>query len=76
MIYENDLNEILPRLKGPLRAILDAELASGNEMVEVSTRWPMPVVNIWLKNPLTDDPRNWLEEYVDKENGAMLAAKC
>lgn len=51
----------------------------------------MPNVNVWLKKPLSQkyateypsleyaylgDPRNWLEHYVDKEIGAMLAAKC
>lgn len=91
MLYEHDLKEILPKLKGPLREIQDAEIAAGNEMVEISSKWPMPEVNVWFKNPLTDqykklypslqynylgDPKNWLEEYIDKDNGAMVAAKC
>lgn len=91
MIYEYDLKEILPRLKGPLREILDAEIAAGNEMVEISSKWPMPEVNVWLKYPLTDkytktypslqysylgDPKNWLEDYIDRESGSMVAAKC
>lgn len=91
MIHEYDLKEILPRLKGALKEILDAEIAAGNEMVEISSGWPMPQVNVWFRQPLTNkykqlhpslqysylgDPKNWLEEYVDKVNGAMVAAKC
>ncbi len=90
MLYENDLRDFLPRLKGPLKDILDAEIALGNEIVEISSGWPMSKVNVWFKNPLTDkyansypsiqynylnDVKNWLEEYIDKENGAMVAAK-
>ncbi|MFL9885182.1 hypothetical protein PQR66_19220 [Paraburkholderia agricolaris] len=59
-------------------------------IVEVSGGWPMPNMNVWLKNPLgqkyaTDyprleytclgDPRNWLEHCIDIETGAMVAAK-
>lgn len=91
MIHEYDLAEILPRLTGPLRDILDAEISAGNVLVEVSSSWPMPNVNVWLKEPLTrkyadkypqleytylGDPRNWLEQYIDCEVGAMVAAKC
>lgn len=91
MIYEYDLNEILPRLVGPLRKIFDAEILAGNVIDEISSTWPMSKVNIWFKNPLTDkyrkiypqlkysylgDPRNWLEDYIDQENCAMIAAKC
>ena len=91
VIYDYDLSVILPRLTGPLREILDAEVSAGNVMVEVSSCWPMPNVNVWLRDPLTrnyadrypqleyrylGDPRNWLEEYIDRENGAMVAAKC
>ncbi|WP_322032828.1 hypothetical protein [Paraburkholderia sp. J76] len=91
MIHDYDLSVILPRLSGPLREILDAELSIGNVMVEVSSGWPMPNVNVWLKNPLSrkyvtnypdleyaylDDPRNWLEHYIDTRIGAMVAAKC
>lgn len=65
-------------------------IAAGNEMVEIASGWPMPEVNVWLSKPLTDkykekypglkytylgDPKNWLEDYSDKENGAMVAAK-
>lgn len=91
MIHEYDLSEILPRLTGPLREILDTELSGGNVIVEISSSWPMPNVNVWLRNPLSQkyaadypsleysylgDPRNWLEHYMDKETGAMVAAKC
>ncbi|AXF19051.1 hypothetical protein [Paraburkholderia caledonica] len=91
MIYEYDLSVILPRLTGPLREILDAELSSGNVIVEISSGWPMSNVNVWLKNPFGQkyattfqsleytylgDPRNWLEQYVDIETAAMVAAKC
>jgi hypothetical protein len=90
MIYEYDLSVVLPRLTGPLRAIVDAELSSGNVIVEISSGWPMSNVSVWLKNPLGQkyaityqsleytylgDP-NWLEQYVDIESGAMVAAKC
>jgi hypothetical protein len=91
VIYDYDLSVILPRLTGPLREILDAEVSAGNVMVEVSSCWPMPNVNVWFRDPLTrnyadrypqleyrylGDPRNWLEEYIDRENGAMVAARC
>jgi hypothetical protein len=54
MIHEYDLKEILPRLKGPLKNILDAEITAGNEIVEISSGWPMPQVNVWFGRPLTD----------------------
>jgi hypothetical protein len=91
MIHDYDLSVILPRLSGPLRELLDAELSIGNTMVEISSGWPMPNVNVWLKNPLSrkylanypdleyaylGDPRNWLEHYIDTQIGAMVAAKC
>ncbi|MEM5446100.1 hypothetical protein [Paraburkholderia guartelaensis] len=91
MIHDYDLSVILPRLSGPLREILDAELSIGNTMVEISSGWPMPNANVWLKNPLSrkylakypdleyaylGDPRNWLEHYIDTQIGAMVAAKC
>jgi hypothetical protein len=91
VIHEYDLSEILPRLTGPLREILDTELSGGNVIVEISSSWPMPNVNVWRRNPLSQkyaadypsleysyfgDPRNWLEHYMDKETGAMVAAKC
>lgn len=91
MIHEYDLSEILPRLTGPLREILDTELSSGNVIVEISSSWPISNMNVWLSNPLSQkyaadypsleysylgDPRNWLEHYMDKETGAMVAAKC
>ena len=91
MIHDYDLSVILPRLSGPLREILDAELCIGNAMVEISSGWPMPNVNVWLKEPLgrkyaadypdlgytyLGDARQWLEQYVDTKTGAMVAAKC
>ena len=91
MIYEYDLESILPRLAGPLREIFDAEISAGNVVEEINSTWPMPRVNIWFKRPLTDkykalypkldysylgDPRNWLEQYIDVAVGAMVAAKC
>ncbi|TDG09783.1 hypothetical protein E1N52_04455 [Paraburkholderia guartelaensis] len=91
MIHDYDLSVILPRLSGPLRELLDAELSIGNTMVEISSGWPMPNVNVWLKNPLSrkylanypdleyaylGDPRNWLEHYIDTQIGAMVAAEC
>ncbi|WP_206955456.1 hypothetical protein [Trinickia acidisoli] len=91
MIHNYDLSVILPRLSGPLREILDSELCIGNAMVEISSGWPMPNVNVWLKEPLgrkyaadypdleytyLGDARQWLEQYVDTKTGAMVAAKC
>ena len=40
-VYDYDLKEILPRLQGPLRELLDAETAAGNTITEVSASWPM-----------------------------------
>jgi hypothetical protein len=50
VIHEYDLSVILPRLTGPLRGILDAELFGGNVIVEIASGWPMSNVNVWLKN--------------------------
>jgi hypothetical protein len=53
MIHDYDLSVILPRLTGSLRELLEAELSVGNVMVEVSSGWPMPKVNVWLRNPIS-----------------------
>lgn len=87
-IYEYDLKEILPRLKGPLRELLELELARGNSMTEISESWPMQQANVWLarrfhvdyrarfpslKYRYLGDPRNWIEEYVNEELSLMVA---
>jgi hypothetical protein len=90
-IYEYDLNEILPRVEGPLRELLDAELSCGNSMVEIAGGWPMEKANIWLskrfhknyqnqypslKYTYLGDPKNWIEEYIDIERGLMVAVSA
>ena len=87
-VYEYDLKEILPRLKGPLKEILDREISAGNSITEISAVWPMKNANIWLSQRFHDDytiqfsnlhykylgdPKNWIEEYIDIEGGFMLA---
>lgn len=87
-IYEYDLKEILPRVVGPLRNILDCETVAGNLIVEVSSQWPMKVANVWLAKrfhqnyvaqfPMLQyeylgDPKNWIEHYIDVERGLMVA---
>lgn len=90
-IFEYDLKEILPRVQGPLRELLDIELSHGNSMVEISGGWPMKQANIWLsmrfrknyqeqypslKYTYLGDPKNWIEEYIDAERGLMVAVSA
>lgn len=91
MNNDDNLQEALSELKGPLKQILENEIAAGNQVVEVAHQWPMSGINIWLKEPLTDkyvkqypsleyhyraDPKYWLEDYTDNDIEAMLAATC
>lgn len=90
-VYEYDSNEILPRLEGPLRGLLDREIAAGNFIQEISATWPMKRANVWLaKRFHTDystyfptlryrylgDPKNWIEEYIDVERDLMVAVSA
>lgn len=87
-VYDYNLNEIFPRIQGPLREILEVELAAGNSIQEISASWPMKAANIWLrqrfqKNYIVDhshiayrylgDPKHWTEEYIDTERHLMIA---
>lgn len=72
MIHDYDLSVILPRLTGPLREILDAELSVGNTMVEISSGWPMPNVNVLPKNPLN---RKYVSNYPDLERCRCSASR-
>jgi hypothetical protein len=87
-VYDYDLQEILPRLQGPLRELLDQEIAAGNVMVEISAPWPMKRANVWLAKRFhkdyaaqfptlryryLGDPKNWIEEYIDAELQVMVA---
>ncbi|MFO1385677.1 MAG: hypothetical protein U1F55_05740 [Chitinivorax sp.] len=87
-VYAYDLTEILPRISGPIREILDAELKLGNSIQEMSMRWPMKQANVWLtkrfhgdyqsaypnlRYTYLGDPKNWIEEYVDSEREILLA---
>lgn len=87
-VFEHDLQVILPRLTGPLRVILDRELAAGNTIHEIAAPWPMKRCNVWLAERFKadyapefptlayrwlGDPKNWIEEYVDAERGCMVA---
>ena len=89
--YEYDLKEILPRLQGPLRTVLDRELAAGNVITEISAPWPMKNCNVWLAQRFhrsysgeftgieysyLGDPKNWIEQYIDKEHGSMVAVSA
>lgn len=90
-ISEYDLKEILPRVQGTLKELLDAELSFGNSIVEISSVWPMEKANIWLskrfrrgyqeqypnlKYSYLGDPKNWIEEYIDSELGLMVAVSA
>lgn len=90
-ISEYDLKEILPRVQGPLKKLLDAELSCGNSVVEISSGWPMREANVWLskrfhrnyqeqytnlKYTFLGDPKNWIEEYIDSELGLMVAVSA
>lgn len=87
-ILDYDLKEILPRLTGPLRIVLDRELAAGNTIAEIAAPWPMKHCNVWLAERFQadyapefptlayrwlGDPENWIEEYVDVERACMVA---
>lgn len=89
MVYQYDIDMLLPKLTGPIREIVDSEIKNGNILAEVATAWPMQHVNVWFKKPFTatyrdkypditycklNDPKNWFEHYADEENGFMVAA--
>jgi hypothetical protein len=86
--YDYELKEILPRVQGPLRELLDREISSGNSIVQISGGWPMRNANVWLARRFHQDytsmfpglaysyfgdPKNWIEEYVDAERSLMVA---
>ncbi|MGP3790677.1 hypothetical protein [Pseudomonas sp. B392_1p] len=90
-ISEYDLKEILPRVQGPLKELLDVELSCGNSVAEISSGWPMREANVWLskrfhrsyqeqypnlKYSYLGDPKNWIEEYIDSELGLMVAVSA
>lgn len=90
-IFDYDLKEILPRVQGPLRQLLDQEISSGNSIVEIAGGWPMKNANVWLAKRFHQDytslfpgltyrylgdPKNWIEEYVDAESGLMVAVSA
>lgn len=90
-VYEYDLQEILPRVQGPLREILEQELAAGNHIVEIAGGWPLKKANVWLASRFHEDyrsrfptmryrylgdPKVWMEEYVDAERGLMVAVSA
>jgi len=90
MISKYDLDEIIPRITGELKAVLENELSLGNEIAEVAGGWPFSNANVWLKycfkgkyddyNTLKyyylDDPKHWLEHYEDKSIQAMVAVRA
>jgi hypothetical protein len=90
-VHEHDLQEILRRVHGPLKEVLVQELAEGNTVTEVAASWPMKNANVWLSQRFhfdytdrfpslryrcLEDPRAWLEEYVDSERGLLLAVSA
>ena len=90
-ISEYDLKEILPRVQGPLKGLLESELSFGNSIAEISSVWPMKKGNIWLSKRFQrdyqeqypnlkysdlGDPKNWIEEYIDSELGLMVAVSA
>ncbi len=90
MVTKYDLDEIIPRITGELKQLLDSELTLGNEIVEVAGGWPFPNANVWLKDKFKSkynnfetleyhylgDIKNWLEHYADREIGAMVAVRA
>jgi hypothetical protein len=90
MVTKSDLDEIIPRITGELKAMLESELSLGNEIVEVAGGWPFPNANVWLKDKFKakydshntleyhylGDPKNWLEHYANREIGAMVAVRA
>jgi len=90
MITQYDLDEIIPRITGELKIVLESELSLGNEIAEVAGGWPFSKANVWLKyrfkgkydelNTLNyhflGDPKNWLEHYENKDIEAMVAVRA
>ncbi len=90
MVSEYDLDQIIPRITGELRVVLDNELTLGNEIVEVAGGWPFPNANVWLRDrfkgqydtlksleyQFLGDPKNWMEHYANKGIGAMVAVRA
>jgi hypothetical protein len=82
--------EITGRLAGPIKEILAAELAAGNQILRASDDWPTQNANIILKDRFTqdyraryphlqytfdNDPHYWRDAYLDQENQEFIAAK-
>ena len=81
----------LEQLCQPLRALLDAELAAGNRVVETSTGWPKPAsVFVMLEKPFkarppalpggviyndVNDPHWWKADYFHEATGHGLACR-
>ncbi len=90
-VYDYDLKEILPRLQGSLKEVLNREISAGNSITEISAPWPMKNANVWLAKRFHEDyttrfpnlryrylgdPKNWIEEYIDVEGGFMVAVSA
>ena len=82
--------EITGRLSGPIKEILTAELAAGNQIIQASDDWPTSKANIILENQFAkdyrtvypnlkymfdNDPHYWRDAYLDKENQEFIAVK-
>jgi hypothetical protein len=82
--------EITGRLSGPIKEILAAELAAGNQIVQASDDWPTENANVILRDPFAqdyrplyptltytfdNDPHYWRDAYLDKENQAFIAVR-
>lgn len=81
----------LERLREPLRALLQAELAVGNIVVETAEEWPQPgSIFVMLGKPFLarpaalprgvvlreiNDPHYWKAEYVDENSAHVLACR-
>jgi hypothetical protein len=68
----NALEKELDRLPRPLRALLDEEIASGNEIVEIGHSFPAPPVGLFVKlaRPVTTRPHGSGEgiEYYERDS--------
>ena len=81
--------ELLSKVTGPIKEIIESEVSRGNSIAEVAGGWPMKEVNVWLEKRFskdyskliniaynkTNDPHYWFDEYIDEANGFFVGTR-
>ena len=81
--------ELISKINGSIKEIIEKEISYGNIIVEVAGGWPLKEVNIWLGKRFskdyselpninynkTNDPHYWYDEYKDETQGFFVGTK-